>query len=311
MGRIIVLGVFMADTTYRAARMPRQGETVRGDSFALGPGGKGSNQAVAAAKAGGDVRFISRIGADAFGDMALKIWSDAGVKPAVQRMKDQPTGAACILVDAGSGDNSIIIAPGAALTISAADIIDNAALFDGASVFVTQLEQPLEAVIAGLKMARSKGVLTMLNPAPAATLDDDILQLVDFLTPNETEAEALSGVQVSSPADAAKAAEVLMSRGVGAVLVTLGAKGVVYKSAADEVLIPAISAGAVVETTGAGDAFNGGFAVGLAEGLTPAQAARFGCAVAGISVTRPGAAASMPTRAEVDAILAGGRPGGT
>ncbi|MEO8529996.1 MAG: ribokinase [Deltaproteobacteria bacterium] len=303
MGRIIVLGVFMADTTYRAARMPRTGETVRGESFALGPGGKGSNQAVAAAKAGGDVHFISRIGTDVFGDMALSTWKSAGVRPAVQRMSDVATGAACILVDAESGDNAIIIAPGAALTILEVDIIENKALFDGASVFMTQLEQPFDAVMAGLELARDMGVTTILNPAPAAELDDNLLKLCDYITPNESEAEGLTGIKVNSVEDAAKAADALMARGVGAVLVTLGERGVLYKSQTEQRLIPANAAGPVVETTGAGDGFNGGFAVGLAEGLDPIGAAAFGCALAGISITRPGAAASMPTRAEIDALL--------
>jgi ribokinase len=304
MGRIIILGVFMADTTYRAVRMPKQGETVRGESFALGPGGKGSNQAVAAAKAGGDVSFISRIGQDAFGDMALKIWAEAGVKPEVTRMADASTGAACILVDAASGDNAIITAPGAALWISAADLTARTALFDGASVFVTQLEQPLEAALEGLRIARTKGLRTVLNPAPAAILSDEVLGLCDYIIPNESEAELLTGIAVVTLTDAERAADALIARGVGAVLLTLGERGVLLRQGGVSTHIPAFSAGAVVETTGAGDAFNGGFAVGLAERKSPVDAARFGSAVAGISVTRAGAAASMPTRAEVEVLLA-------
>ena len=304
MGRIIILGVFMADTTYRAFRMPKQGETVRGESFALGPGGKGSNQAVAAAKAGGEVHFVSRIGQDAFGDMALKIWAEAGVKPEVTRVADAPTGAACILVDAATGDNAIIIAPGAALSISPEDLVERAVLFDGASVFVTQLEQPLEAALAGLQLARAKGVTTVLNPAPAAALSDEMLALCDYLTPNESEAELLTGIAVHSLADAERAADALIARGVGAVLLTLGERGVLLRQGGVSTHVPAFSAGPVVETTGAGDAFNGGFAVGLAEGKTAADAARFGSAVAGLSVTKAGAAASMPLRAEVEALLA-------
>jgi ribokinase len=304
MGRIIILGVFMADTTYRAVRMPKLGETVRGEGFALGPGGKGSNQAVAAGKSGGEVHFISRIGQDAFGDMALKIWAEAGVQPQVARMADAPTGAACILVDAVSGDNAIIIAPGAALSISADDLTAKAALFDGTSVFVTQLEQPMEAALAGLKLARANGVTTVLNPAPAAALNDEMLALCNYITPNESEAELLTGIPVTSLADAERAADALIARGVGAVVLTLGERGVLLRKDGVSTHIPAFSAGPVVETTGAGDAFNGGFAVGLAEGKSPVEAARFGSAVAGLSVTKAGAAASMPSRVEVEALLA-------
>ena len=305
MASIIVLGVFMADTTYRTSRMPRLGETIRGKSFTLGPGGKGSNQAVAAAKAGGTVHFVSAIGQDPFGDMALATWQAAGVNPAVRREPATPTGAACILVDDTSGDNAIIIAPGAALTVSAADIDANGALFTGASVFLTQLEQPIEAAVAGLARARDAGAVTILNPAPAAPLADDVLRLTDIITPNETEAELLTGVRVTDEATARQAADALIARGVGSVMLTMGARGVLVVDRDGAELIPAMPAGEVVETTGAGDAFNGGLAVGLSEGKSPRDAAQFGCAVAGISVTRPGAADSMPTRAEVDRLIAG------
>lgn len=303
MARIIVLGVFMADTTYRATRMPRLGETIRGEGFALGPGGKGSNQAVAAARAGGEVHFISRLGADAFGAMAHALWREAGITAEVTDLRDQPTGAACILVDAESGDNAIIIAPGAALSISPEDVTARAALFQGAGVFVTQLEQPLAAAKAGLELARRNGMKTLLNPAPAAPLSDEILAICDYISPNESEAETLTGISVQTLEDAERASKALLSRGVGTVLLTMGARGVYFRDANGGHVVPALSAGPVVETTGAGDAFNGGFAVALAEGRAPLDAVRFGCATAGISVTRAGAAASMPTRAEIDALL--------
>jgi ribokinase len=221
-------------------------------------------------------------------------------------MDGAPTGAACILVDAESGENAIIIAPGAALSIGPADVEAQKALFQGASVFVTQLEQPLDAAVAGLKAARAAGATTILNPAPAMALDDAVLALCDYLTPNESEAELLTGLPVSTLNEAKAAAHALRARGVGTVLMTLGEKGALLVDERTELQVPALSSGAVVETTGAGDAFNGGFAVGLAEGLSPEEAARFGAAVAGISVTRPGAAASMPTRAEIEALLAKG-----
>lgn len=304
MGHVAILGVFVADTTFRAARQPRLGETILGESFTLGPGGKGSNQAVAAGRAGAEVHFVSRIGRDPFGDMAMRVWADAGVTPAVMR-GEAATGAAFIFIEAGSGDNAIIVAPGAAGGLGAADVEAQAGVIGGAAVFVTQLEQPMEAAMAGLRIARDGGALTILNPAPAADLPGGMLALCDYLTPNETEAEALSGVKVSDLASARAAGDALLALGVRrAVIVTLGARGALYHDAERSVVVPALGAGPVVETTGAGDAFNGALATALAEGRDPVEAARFACAAAALSVTRPGAAASMATRAEIDALLA-------
>ena len=306
MGRIVVLGVFMADTTYRTSRQPKTGETVLGTGFDLGPGGKGSNQAVAAAKAGAEVHFISRLGRDAFAELARATWTSAGIIPEISEDPELHTGAACVIVDEASGDNAIIIAPGAAGRISVADVESRRHLIAGASVFMTQLEQPLDAAMAGLRIARAGAATTILNPAPAAPLPEGMLALCDVVTPNETEAEALTGVAVTSRASAETAARRLCEMGAGSVIVTLGEKGALYHDGAGAALVPAFNAGPVAETTGAGDAFNGGFAVALAEGRSPVEAARFGCAVAGISVTRPGTAPSMPSRAEIDALLAKG-----
>ncbi len=302
--KIAILGVFVADTAYRAKRMPQTGETILGENFALGPGGKGSNQAVAAAKAGGDVHFMTRLGDDPFAQMARDTWNAAGVTPAVTVDAESYTGAAFIFVDAATGDNAIIISPGAAGRISVEDVEAQAELIQSADVFITQLEQPMAAAMRALEIARSGGTKTILNPAPAAELSDEMLALCDYVTPNESEAEGITGVPVETPDDAARAADALMSRGVGAAIITLGAQGVFYKDRDIAVHVPAIRAGDVAETTGAGDAFNGGFAVALAEGMSPEEALRFGCATAGISVTRPGTAPSMPDRAEIDALLA-------
>jgi ribokinase len=301
---IVILGVFVADTTYRAGRMPRMGETVLGESFVLGPGGKGSNQAVAAGRLGAEVSLITRLGEDDFGKLAVATWEAAGVRPVVTRVPESYTGAAFIFVEAATGDNAIIISPGAAATIGPADLDARADLIGGAAVFMTQLEQPLEAAVRGLEIAREAGVATLLNPAPARDLEDAVLRLCDYVTPNETEAEALTGIAVGSIDGARAAAERLLARGAGAAIITLGAQGVLYHAAGCSELVPAMAAGPVVETTGAGDAFNAGFAVGLAGGMDPVEAARFGCAVAGVSVTRPGAAASMPSADEVAALLA-------
>lgn len=304
MGHIAILGVFVADTSYRADRPPRMGETILGNSFALGPGGKGSNQAVAAARAGGKVHFISKLGCDTFADLAYSIWEDAGVRPAVSRHADSYTGAAYIFVEEETGNNAIIICPGVAGTISAADVDANAKLIRDASVFVTQLEQPMDAAHRALEIARAGGARTILNPAPAADVPRETLALCDVVTPNESEAESITGVSVRSVDDARAAATAFLSLGVGAVVVTLGEDGAFYMDADTSAHVPAFNAGPVVETTGAGDAFNGGFAVALAEGMAPVDAIVFGSAAAAISVTRPGTAPSMPKRAEIDALLA-------
>lgn len=302
---VVILGVFVADTAYRADRQPKMGETVLGRSFALGPGGKGSNQAVAAAMAGADARFISRLGTDDFAAMAQATWARAGVVPVITDDPESYTGAAYIFIEEATGNNAIIISPGAAARISEADMEANAGLIRSAAVFVTQLEQPLPAAVRALQIAKEAGVRTILNPAPAAPLPDGMLALCDIVTPNESEAEALTGLPVTTPAEAEAAARALIAKGAGAAAITLGDKGALWCDGDRAVHVPAFSAGPVVETTGAGDAFNGAFATALAEGMDPVAAVRFGCAAAAISVTRSGTAPSMPSRAEIDALMAG------
>jgi ribokinase len=301
-GRIVILGIFVADTAYRAERQPKMGETILGRTFALGPGGKGSNQSVAAAMAGGEVHFITRLGRDDFAGIARSTWAKAGVIPEITEDPESYTGAAYIFIEDATGNNAIIVAPGAAGRISIEDVESRAELIGGASVFVTQLEQPIPAAHRALEIARKGGARTILNPAPAAELPPGMLALCDFVTPNESEAEGITGVPVRTVADAERAAGALLAQGVGAAIITLGEKGALYRDASRTVHVPVFDAGPVVETTGAGDAFNGGFATALAEGADPVEAVRFGCATASISVTRPGTAPSMPTRAEIDAL---------
>ena len=302
MGQVVVLGVFVADTAYRADRMPRMGETILGKSFALGPGGKGSNQAVAAGKLGADVSIISRLGEDDFAQMALQTWKAANVIPKIITDASSYTGAAYIFIEDKTGDNAIIIAPGAAAQFSMEDIVQNAELIAGADVFMTQLEQPIDVAKGGLEVARKSGKITILNPAPAAALERDVFELCDFITPNETEAEALTGVTVKTEKDAKCAAETLVALGVKTPLITMGEQGAYLHGYG---MTPAFRVGPVMETTGAGDAFNGGFATALSEGKSPEEAVRFGCATASISVTRVGTAPAMPTREEVEKLLGG------
>jgi ribokinase len=296
------MGSFVADLAFRTGRIPAWGETLMGQSFKLGPGGKGSNQAVAAARAGGRVSFISKLGRDAFGDMARNMYKAEGIDTRFLFTTASATGAATIIIDAEKGENAIIVVPGACFEVSAEEVDQTRELIAESSVFVAQLELSLPVVEHGLALAHKLGVRTILNPAPAAPLPESIYQYIDYITPNETEAAALIGVPVTSIVGAEKAADAFLARGVPNAIITLGAQGAFVKNARVKAHVPAVNAGPVVETTGAGDAFNGGFAVALAEGMDLVEAARFGCVTAGISITRSGTAPSMPTRAEIDAL---------
>jgi ribokinase len=280
------------------------GETILGRSFALGPGGKGSNQSVASAMAGAETHMITRLARDPFGDMALATWKTAGVIPAVKFVDEGYTGAAYIFLEHATGNNAIIVCPGVAGDISAADIEERADLIAGASVFVTQLEQPIAAAQRALEIARAGGAITILNPAPAAELPPGLLALCDYVTPNESEAEALTGLPVTNPDDALTAAKALLAQGARAAVITLGGQGALFHDGTQTVHVPVFNAGPVKETTGAGDAFSGGFAAALARGIDPVTAVRYGSATAGISVTRAGTAPAMPSLAEIEALLA-------
>lgn len=302
---VTILGIYVADLSFRAARQPAMGETLLGSSFAMGPGGKGSNQTVACARAGGKATFISKLGKDEFGERALAMYAAEGVTTRIEQV-DVSTGAAYIFLQEDTGANAIIVVPGAAGTLSVADVEKNKDAISNAAVFMTQLEQPIPAARRALEIARAAGTTTIFNPAPAAPLDDSIYALCDYVTPNESEATLLTGIEVTDLDSARRAAAALLAKGAGAALITLGANGALLHSPSVSLHIPVYKVGKVVDTTGAGDAFNGGFAAALAGGLSPQDAARFGGATAGISVTRPGTAPSMPQRAEIEALLARG-----
>ena len=300
---IVILGVFVADTAYRASRQPNIGETIIGNEFSLGPGGKGSNQAVAAALAGGNVHFISRLGKDDFDNMAISLWEKSGITPHVTQYSDSYTGAAYIFIEDKTGNNAIIVSPGAAANINDDDITANKELIQGSRVFMTQLEQSLDAAGTALSFAREGGAITILNPAPAQPLGENILKLCDFVTPNEIEAEQITGTPVKSINDAEIAAGKLLEKGASAAVITLGEQGALFKDNNQIIHQPSYEVGPVVETTGAGDAFNGGLAVALAEEMPIDKALRFACATASISVTRQGTAPSMPDRHEIDTLI--------
>jgi ribokinase len=301
---VAILGVFVADLAFRAGRQPKIGETIVGSGFKMGPGGKGSNQSVASARVGAKVTFISKIGRDAFGEIALKTWKDEGIVARAAQSDKEPTGAAYIFVNHDTGENAIIVYPGAGGAISPTDVEAAADAIRSAKVFVTQLEQPAASAQRGLEIARAAGVVTIFNPAPAVPVPDSIYPFCDYIVPNETEAATLTGLAVATLNDAKRVGDALLAKGAKNALITLGERGALLHNSKSSVEIPAFSAGSVVETTGAGDAFVGGFAAAIARGADPVEAARFGCAVAGISVTRPGTAPSMPRLAEVEALLA-------
>lgn len=303
---ITVMGIFAADLVFHTPKLPAWGETVMGRAFGIGPGGKGSNQAIATARLGAPVEFLAKIGRDDFGAMARGIYAREGVGTRyLQESPEQPTGSAAIIVDAEAGENAIIVVPGAAAALTEAEIDQALPAIGGSAVFLTQLETPLPLALHALRVARAAGVTTMLNPAPATALSDELLGLVDILTPNETEAAMLSGLPVTDQREAEAAADALIARGAGAVVITLGEKGALLRKDGQTIVVPAVKAGPVVDTTGAGDSFNAGVAVALSEGKPLAEALRFACAVAGLKVTKAGAGAGMPQRAEVEALLAG------
>ncbi len=299
MAQVIVVGSFNADLVSYMERMPVPGETVIGKHFITGPGGKGSNQAVAAARLDADVIFIGRVGQDAFADIGLKLWKETGINT-THLVHDalQSTGVAQIFVAEG-GENSIVVVPGANLALSTIDIDASAAIMAQADVLLAQLESTVTTIAYALQQAKNHGIRTILNPAPAQLLPVDMIALADIITPNETELALLAknaGENIEANA------RTLISRDDQVVVVTLGAKGAQWVTKNDTGTVSAYQLEAI-DTTGAGDAFNGGLAVGLAEGKTLDAAIRFASAVAGLSVTRSGAAASMPTRAEVEAFL--------
>ncbi len=299
----MVIGSSNTDMIIRVARIPRAGETLLGGEFFTAAGGKGANQAVGAARAGGKVYFIARVGRDELGATAVAgLRRDRIDVSCVSRDPAAASGVALIFV-AKSGENSIAVAGGANAALSPAHVHDAAGRIRSAAVLVTQLETPLATVQAAARLAATAGVPVILNPAPARPLPNALLKRVSIITPNETEAELLTGIPVADEAGAASAAAQLRARGVRTVIVTLGARGAYLAGDDGGRLVPGFKVKAV-DTTAAGDVFNGALAVGLAEGRPLEGAVRFANAAAALSVTRRGAQPSAPTRAAIDALLA-------
>ena len=299
MSKIAVIGSSNTDMVIKTAHLPAPGETVLGGQFLMNPGGKGANQAVAAARLGGDVVFVAKVGDDIFGQEAVEGFKSEGINTDyIVVDPDNPSGVATITVDE-QGENCIAVASGANSALGPADIDSAAPQIEAASVLLMQLETPVRTVKHAALLGRKAGKTVILNPAPAQPLSDDLLALLDVITPNETEAEILTGIKVQTEHDAEEAARALRDKGVGAVIITLGSRGAFVLSESFLGLVPAPKV-EPVDTTAAGDTFNGALAVGLADGQTIEDAVAFANKAAAISVTRLGAQASAPKLEELE-----------
>jgi ribokinase len=299
---IVVVGSSNTDMIIRLKRIPRPGETVLGGEFATAAGGKGANQAIAAARAGGKVSMIARVGRDTLGDRAIADFVKDGIDVThVTRDRYESSGTALIFVSR-DGENSIAVASGANGRLSSAHVGRACSVIANARALLIQLETPLETVESAARFAASHGTLVILNPAPARRLPNSLLRHVSVLTPNEWEAEQLTGIKLRGIASAEKAAATLRRRGVPSVVLTLGAKGALVANEQGTELVPAFTVKAV-DTTAAGDVFNGALAVALTEGQSIVQAVRMANAAAALSVMRLGAQPSAPTRRAINRFL--------
>jgi ribokinase len=297
--RIVVVGSYATGLTLKVKRLPSPGETVLATGYRVDCGGKGSNQAVGCARLGADVRLVARIGRDNFGEMALRLYREEGIDIAfVRETLEHPTGVGFILVEAGTGNNSIAIDPGANDLLSAEDVTQSDAAFSKAAVVLTQLEIPVDAAEAALTLGRSEGAITILNPAPVRPLPESALRRVDVLTPNQTEGKVLAGRGPEAQAAPEEIARDLVRAGVKNVVMTLGGEGALIVTPTSTKRVPAVPV-TPVDTTGAGDAFNAGLATALASGENLESAVEFAVIISGLAVTKEGVIPSLPTRKDV------------
>jgi ribokinase len=295
---ILVIGSSNTDMVIKAAHLPAPGETILGGTFLMNPGGKGANQAVAAARLGGAVTFICKTGNDIFGKQSLQLFKEEGIDTAyIFEDQQQPSGVALITVD-DNGENCIVVASGANAYLTARDIKMAIHCIEKAAIILMQLEIPVETVAHAASVAAALNKIVILNPAPVCTLNDELLKHVSVITPNETEAFMLTGIKVTDETSAQQAARYLIAKGIATVIITLGSKGalVLHQDECTVVRAPAVNA---VDTTAAGDVFNGALAVALSENKTMPAAVEFACKAAAVSVTRLGAQASAPYRGEL------------
>ena len=298
MSDITVLGIFVADISFLANKIPATGETILGDSYNVGPGGKGCNQAIAISRLGGKVNFISKLGNDDYGKLAVnKLKKDNIDTSNLIISNNHKTGVAGIHVDRNTGKNAITVVRGAPSSLTIDEI--DTKLIKQSKIFLTQLEIPIEVTLHCLKAAKEYGLINILNPAPACKLTDDFFNLVDYFTPNETEAEFYTGVKIKDESDAKVSAKKLLEMGIKKVIITLGEKGLFYSDGQEEIYLKA-SSDKAIDTTGAGDAFNGGFSFALLKGKKIRECLEIANKVAGYSTTKLGAGDSMPTLKDIN-----------
>lgn len=301
--RIVVFGSFVVDLMGRGPHLPVPGETVKSGFFKMGAGGKGFNQGVAAHKSGGDVTMITKLGRDAFAEIALGTMRELGMDTSkIIQTEEYSTGVALIEVDENSGQNAIMVIPSSCDHITDAEVATLKEVIEGADILLTQLETNMSAIRGVIDMAHAAGKTIILNTAPVQPVEDELLAKVSIVTPNEVEASILTGVKVVDEQSAARAADWFFRRGVKQVVITMGGMGAYVSDGTRAGLTPAFRVSAV-DTTGAGDAYNGGFVTALSEGSDIFAAARFAAATAALSVQRMGTTPAMPTRAEIEDFL--------
>ena len=294
MSDISVLGIFVADISFSGPKIPAIGETILGNKYNVGPGGKGCNQAVAIARLGGKVNFISKIGKDSYGELALNTLTKNKINTeSVIQDENLQTGVAGILVDKNSGKNAINVIVGAPSTLKVAEIDEHIDIIKNSKIFLTQLEVPKDVTLHCLKIAKENGCLTILNPAPASEISKEFYNKIDYFTPNETEAEFYTGVKITNEKEAKQAADKLIGLGIKKIIITLGEKGLFYSDGKEEIFLKASSVKAI-DTTWAGDAFNGGLAFGLSKDKPIKECLELANKVAGLSTTKLGAGDAMP-----------------
>jgi ribokinase len=299
MSDISVLGIFVADISFSGPKIPAVGETILGNKYNVGPGGKGCNQAVAIARLGAKVNFISKIGKDSYGELALNTLTKNKINiESVIQDKDLQTGVAGILVDKNSGKNAINVIVGAPSNLTVTEIDKHINIIKNSKIFLTQLEVPKDVTLHCLKTAKENGCLTILNPAPASKITREFYSNIDYFTPNETEAEFYTGIKITNEKEAKQAADKLINLGIKKIIITLGEKGLFYSDGKEEIYLKATYVKAI-DTTGAGDAFNGGLAFGLSKEKPIKECLELANKVAGLSTTKLGAGDAMPFLKEI------------
>jgi len=299
MSYISVLGIFVADISFSGNKIPSVGETILGNSYNIGPGGKGCNQAIAIARLGGKVNFISKIGKDDYGQLALNTLNQNKIDTStIIQSQDQQTGVAGIMVDKKTGKNAINVIAGAPSTLTIDEVNKNIDKIKNSKIFLTQLEIPKDVTLHSLKIAKESKVLTILNPAPASEISKEFFNYIDYFTPNETEAEFYTGIKITNEKEAKEASIKLLNIGLKKVIITLGEKGLFYSDGKEEIYLKATPVKAI-DTTGAGDAFNGGLAYALSQNKSIRDSLNLANQVAGLSTLKFGAGNAMPALSDL------------